>query len=356
VLACLFLAAGVVHVAAQTPPVPEKHNDPGAIPIGSSQVRLYGFLRADGIFDDALPNAAQGPQYIRSEDPRAGGPVGNNFTLHPRLTRFGGDLLASSARPWGARIDGKVEIDFDGGGSESRQFLRMRHAYLRANWSHASLLIGQTWDIISPLFPTVNTATLMWNAGNLGDRRPQVRMTYVSSPIGDSGSGAQVTLTGGVMLNGAVSLQDLDGDDVRDGEASGWPMMQGRTGVTVPVGGTATVAIGVSAHHAREQVGAPIAGKTRFDSWSASVDYDVQVHARVGVRGEIWRGRNLNDVRGGIAQGVNASTAREVESRGGWIELRTRVARRLVMYPGYSVDDPVDGDVGSGGRVENRVL
>jgi hypothetical protein len=54
--------------------------------------------------------------------------------------------------------------------SESRAVPRIRHAYGEMRWDEFSILFGQTWDVISPLLPTINDDSLMWNAGNLGDR------------------------------------------------------------------------------------------------------------------------------------------------------------------------------------------
>ena len=36
--------------------------------------------------------------------------------------------------------------------------------------------------------------------------------------------------------------------------------------------------------------------------------------------GEWWTGKNLSDFRGGIGQGIDAATGREIRSSGGWIE------------------------------------
>lgn len=115
-------------------------------------------------------------------------------------------------------MSGKLETDFENGGSESRQIIRIRHAYLRMGWKDFSLLAGQTWDIVSPLFPTVNNDTLQWNAGNVGDRRPQLRAAYEPK----AGSG-KLSFTGGIGLTGAIDSLDLDNNGFGDGEESARP-------------------------------------------------------------------------------------------------------------------------------------
>jgi hypothetical protein len=144
-----------------------------------NKIKLYGFLRLDMDFDSQHPNNTQIPFFIISPDVRANGTTNGDYSIHPRLTRFGIDYTGPQIAKLGnAKLTGKLETDFENGGTESRQIIRIRHAYLRLDWKEASLLAGQTWDIVSPLFPSVNSDSLMWNAGNVGDRRPQVRVAY----------------------------------------------------------------------------------------------------------------------------------------------------------------------------------
>src|SRR2546428_344657 len=82
---------------------------------------------------------------------------------------FGPDVAALA----NAKTGGKLEVDFYNNGlagqSESREALRMRHAYLTMKWDDFTLLAGQTADVISPIYPIVNNDLVMWGAGNLGD-------------------------------------------------------------------------------------------------------------------------------------------------------------------------------------------
>ena len=103
----------------------------------------------------------------------------------PRLTRLGIDWSGPQIAKLGnAKLIGKLETDFQNGGTESRQIIRIRHAYVRLDWERFSMLAGQTWDLVSPLFPTVNGDTLQWNAGNVGDRRPQLRVSSRPDELG----------------------------------------------------------------------------------------------------------------------------------------------------------------------------
>jgi hypothetical protein len=317
--------------------------------MGESRLKLYGFLRLDTIVDTAQADNAQRPFFIRSRDAAGGGDL--NFTMHPRLTRLGLLFDGPRIRQIGdGKIGGKLEFDFQNGGSESRQVIRIRHAYFDTAWSNLTLLAGQTWDVISPLYPTVNNDTLMWNAGNLGDRRPQARLAY-ARPLG-AGS---VDLAGAVGLTGAVDGQDLDVDGTRDGERSVAPNLQGRIGYTRALWNDdpTQMTVGAWGHYAWEETDSPVAGHSDFTSDGLGLDLRLALSRRFALRGEGWYGHNLDDFRGGINQGINTVNGREIESAGGWAELMFTLNPVYSAYTGYTVDDPRNADVAVEGRTMN---
>ena len=221
------------------------------------------------------------------------------------------------------------------------------------SWSRVTLLAGQTRDIISPLFPSANGDTLMWDAGNLGDRRPQLRLTWASPAAADGGRPTW-TLAAGVGLPGAVDAKDLDQDGVRDGEASGVPNLQARLGFSAwSVASGRSVSVGASGHVGKESLTKRIGAQNAFTTWSASVDYEIDVTRRVVLRGELWTGENLSDFRGGIGQGINVARGRGIASTGGWIETGVQLSAVYRLSVGYTLDDPTDRDVPSQGRVKN---
>src|SRR5262249_55293928 len=161
-------------------------------------------------------------------------------------------------------------------------------------------------------YPTVNNDTLMWNAGNIGDRRPQLRLSWEPK----AGEGV-FSFAGAAGLTGAVDSKDLDANGVRDGEASGLPNLQARAGWARAVGFSKTrLGVGLSGLWAREKTAAPFAGETKFGSRAANLDLQAPICSWLSVAGEAWAGRNLSDFRGGIAQGVAPGTGVEVRSRG----------------------------------------
>jgi hypothetical protein len=315
-----------------------------------NKLKFYGFLRLDLDFDSQRPNNAQTPLFITSPDVNAGGIERGNFSMHPRLTRFGVDYTGGTIEKLGdAKLSGKLETDFENGGPESRQIIRIRHAYARLDWQAFSLLAGQTWDVVSPLFPTVNNDTLQWNAGNVGDRRPQLRAAYEPNA-----GGGKLSLIGGIGLTGAIDALDLDNNGFRDGEESRLPNYQGRIGYSHSIGKDRSASFGVSGFYGFLKPGRAIAGRTDFHSQLLNVDFTLPLASRFALRGEGWWGRNLSDVRGGAGQGINAANGREIRGRGGWSEVNIQVSRYLTINPGFSTDDPVDADLPNGGRTRNQ--
>ncbi|HVF44381.1 MAG TPA: hypothetical protein VM936_15260 [Pyrinomonadaceae bacterium] len=343
--------------SAQAPSAP-KQDDKNA-PVRWSDLvgegnrfKLYGFLRLDLDFDSQHPSNTQIPFFVTSPDSRAGGTENGDYSIHPRLTRLGIDFTGPTIHKLrDAKLTGKFESDFENGGTESRQIIRIRHAYLRLGWKDFSVLGGQTWDVVSPLFPVVNNDSLMWNAGNVGDRRPQLRASYEPK----SGKN-KYFVSGAIGLTGAIDSQDLDANGFRDGEESGLPNFQGRLGYARAIGAGRDASVGVSGFYGFMKTARAVAGRTDFNAQLLNVDFTLPIHPRFTLRGEGWWGRGMSDVRGGAGQGINTATGREIRGRGGWGEATLRVSRYLTISPGFTTDDPVDRDLGNGARTRNRAF
>lgn len=313
------------------------------VPSGA-KLSFYGFLRLDTLFDTGRTNFATVPFYVESpSDPNKKGTGDQQVTIHPRNTRFGINF-ASGSKPEKWSVTGKLEIDWHNTYNttpESRPAPRIRHAYLQLQRKDHSVLLGQTWDVISPLLPSPNDDSVLWNTGNLGDRRPQIRFSYAPKE-------KPFSWTVALGLTGAVDAKDLDGNKVRDGEDSGLPNIQCRLAWK-----TKDATFGLWGHYAWERTAKAVGGKTHFNSHSVGLDLQWNIAPRWTLQGEIWAGRNLSDFRGGIAQGINASTGNEIASKGGWLELGYDVSPKHRIAVGYALDDPNDSDVPNGGRTKN---
>jgi len=311
-------------------------------------LKFYGFIRLDIIYDDSKTDNAQIPFYVLSEDVSAGGKQDDTvYTMHPRLSRLGIDFTGSeTSYLFNGKVTGKFEIDFQNrvpgvsdpdSGVESRALPRIRHMYLRFKWNNFFLLGGQNWDIISPLIPSVSNDTLMWNAGNIGDRRAQLRIGY-EPQIGNN----ELSFVSGIALTGAVDRKDLDKNGIRDGEDSGMPQIQGRVGYTFAVPWVTGKKAGTGIWGAYLWDDANAAGK--YTGNIIGIDFSIPLAEKLSVRGETWSGQNLSDFRGGIGQGVNTTAKKEIKSAGGWIELLYSSTINSVAV-GWTLDDPDDNDL-----------
>ena len=318
---------------------------------------FYGFVRLDVQYSDSRFQDNQLAGWVLSEDGAAPPGVGSkrdqsDLTMHGRLTRLGMNLDGGKLKDLGEPdLTGAIEIDFYGGGSDSRNLFRMRKAYLQLDWGDVQLLAGQTWDLMSPLIPAVNADLCMWGAGNLGDRRPQIRGTW--SPDEDHAW----SIAGMAGLTGAIDGDDLDADRVPDGESSSKPTLQGRVGYKGALGEDLPFEIGIWGYKAWEEPSTPVAGKRKFDASALGLDIQATiVPDLLSVKSEIWSGENLDDVRGGILQGVNSTTGDEIGARGGFAELWLKASPTTNVIFGYSTDDPENRDLNAADRAKNTVM
>jgi len=317
-----------------------------------SDIQCYGFLRMDAAYDSSRLSDTQVPAYVLSEDPKALAAKGvkaapenqDEFTLYTRMTRLGFNLKGAKVEGMGApKLTGRMEVDFYGPASDSRNMFRMRHAWLKLQWGDFSVLAGQTVDLISPLYPIANDDMILWGAGNLADRRPQARLQY-ALPIGES----RLFLQGVAGLTSAIDRNDLDGNGVPDGEVSGRPTLQGRAAYRMPVWNTnSPLEVGVWAHQAWEELDSPIAegGDTEFQSNVVGVDVKLPIYQdRLALSADGWSGKNLSDVRGGIFQGINPETNAEIKAMGGFAQLSVTVVKKQnyknVIFLGHRSTTP----------------
>jgi hypothetical protein len=316
------------------------------------KLKPYGFLRLDVIYDDSRMNNSQFAFWVLSEDPSQNPENDNRLTIHPRLTRIGMNV-GPYALGETASIKGQVEIDFQNGGRESRQIMRMRTGFLSLSAGGLELLAGQASDLISPLLPAANNDGVMWNAGNLGDRRPQVRLTYAPS----AARGKFIVGAAG-MMTGAVDEKDLDTNMQGDGFESATPSLQILLGLEQSLWTDALTRFGLWGHWAREKTSKPIGtAETRtFVSLAGGAHLSLPILEWLALEGEVWLGQNLSDVRGGIGQGVNAATGQEIRAVGGWGQLALSVIEQLHFFAGASIDKPRLADLAPGQRRTNWTI
>ena len=311
-------------------------------------IQLYGYVKADASYDTSRTTTGNYIVYVDSE---ATNRNDNEFNLTANQTRFGVKINGPGESK--VKTSGLVEFDFYGGGAENKPQPVMRHAYLRMEWPEAKfdILAGQTSDTMSPLVPETLNYTVLWDAGNIGYRRPQIRLTKGFGLRNDT----SLKLEGAVARTiGRTSPAPLTSES---GEDAGFPTLQGRVSTTFPFVGKKTATVGFSGHWGREEYDTAVDGTHQdFDSWSINLDVSAPVNDWLTVKGELFNGENLGTYFGGIGQGVNTTAMNEIGSKGGWVAATLGPWGKSRFNVGYGIDDVDSSDVTNGSRALNRCM
>jgi hypothetical protein len=137
--------------------------------LGDFSVRPYGFFWADMLYATQRTNPGAYSLFVFSSDDQGE----DAFTIDARRTRFGLEVAGPTLDAFhSATSSGRVEIDFHGNFiTENRASVLLRHAYWEVSDESFRLLVGQTWDVISPLQPGMVEYAAGFFGGNIGFRR-----------------------------------------------------------------------------------------------------------------------------------------------------------------------------------------
>jgi hypothetical protein len=137
-------------------------------------IQLYGYLKLDAAYDTSRIDNGNYAKWVQSESSNDND---DQFNMTANESRLG--MRINGPQEGDMNTSGRVEVDFYGGGSENKSQIMMRHAYLKIDWpaERFNVIAGQTSDVISPLFPPTLNYSVQWWAGNIGYRRPQIRLT-----------------------------------------------------------------------------------------------------------------------------------------------------------------------------------
>jgi hypothetical protein len=327
--------------ASPAPTVPENAVPPPAsvaVTTNSGvRTQLYGFARLDASYDSGHIYPGNIALWAQPEN---GGSDGE-WNLTAGATRIG--LNLSGPDTDNLKLSGNVEFDFLGGGTENNLNPRLRHGYLTAYWptSDFSVTAGQTWDLVSSLIPFVDDPGMMWAAGNIGTRHPQLRLTKGFA------MGKKSRLEIAAAASRTIGEKNSLGIDT--GKDADMPTVQGRIAFSAPLtdsGKTATIAL--SGHYGQEEWDSDkLNHHETIDSWSCNVELSFPLSSRLLLAGEYFTGSNLDDYWGGVFQGVNAKGAKPegIRSSGGWAALRYAYSPAVTLSLGGGFDDPEDGDL-----------
>ena len=309
----------------------------------------YGYIKLDAAYDDSRTNYGNYILYVPSESTNKND---NEFSMTARQTRLGIDITAPAGSDWMAQ--GKVEIDFYGDGPavhENKAEILLRHAYLSFNKGNWSVLAGHTSDIFSPLNPATLNYIVGWSAGNIGYRRPQIQIAY-NNRLNERNrliTGLSIARTSGLVN------EDLDADSQNDGEESGTPTVEARIALATKSFTEKESVFGLSGHYGKEEVNWA-GGRQSLKSWSINFDYDIPLTDKLSIKGEIFKGVNLDDYFGGSLQGVNTVTHDVISAMGEWVQVSYKLNDKWLYNAGLGIDNPSDEDLVPGMRSKNGFI
>ncbi|MBN2581696.1 MAG: hypothetical protein JXL80_01415 [Planctomycetes bacterium] len=318
---------------------------------GDVRLKLYGYLKTDMSINTDQTNNVDLSIFANSPAGAGAFRDDNEFGLTARQSRIGLEIYGPKAGDWD--LKGRFEVDFwnapYGEFNEVRNNLRLRLAYIEISNPDTMIRAGQDWEIMSPLNPTsINYAYMAWQ-GNLGYRRPQVRVTHRVSL--DKEKKNQW------ILEGSINRPQGWGGGIDEGVDGDLPVFEGRTALKLQGWTSKSIEIGTSGHWGREEVdGALQNAANRVYTYSGNLDVVVPVTETVSLRGEYYNGENLDQFFGGCNQGVNAVTGEEVRAQGGWVEASWQAMPKLQLNLGWGSDDPNENDLVAGDILRNQLL
>jgi len=314
-------------------------------------IQLYGYLKLDAAYDTSRINNGDYAKWVESE---ATNDNDGQFNMTANETRLG--MIINGPDNGQMRTSGRVELDFFGPGdgiAENQGRLMMRHAYMKLDWpdSRFNIIAGQTSDVISPLYPRTVNYSVGWFVGNIGYRRPQIRLTKELGFV----DGGFLKLEGALARTIGRDNLATPNSVVDSGEDAGFPTLQGRASMTFD-----ETTVGLSAHWGEEEYDTTATGHgTDFTTWSLNLDYAQPIHEKVELKAEVFTGENLEAYLGGIGQGVTLSGVNqneEIGSKGGWIAAGLGPWDNKRFNVGVLMDDVDRDNVSDGNRTLNRAV
>ncbi len=152
------------------------------------KISVSGFIKSDFFWDTRQTVSAREGHFLLFPKPvqldAAGADIneGLNFNFLSIQSRVGLNIVGGTI--FNAKVSGKIEGDFFGQLNPNINLFRLRHAYLKLNWTSTELLLGQYWIpmFITDCFP----GTISFNTGvpfQPFGRSPQIRLTHKMGKI-----------------------------------------------------------------------------------------------------------------------------------------------------------------------------
>jgi len=314
--------------------------DVPVVSVGGTKISLYGRLELNSAYEDGITNGLWSAWAGSNANKDAQG----RASLSVARTRLGLNLEGPSKENE-PNLKGKFEADF-AGASGYNNFNGSSGFRIRQSWGSVSfknlgltLLFGQTDDVVTPLDPPAVNPSSLNGAGNIGNRRPQIRITEAVGPV-------EVAV--------AATHDRLRADD---NVASSSPAVQGRLGLKVPAtwaGEKANLAVGVGGLFAKDEA-ANADNENRKEKGPNTnligVDLSLPIIEILTLTGEFFKGQNLTRYGDG-SLGLNHTSSSNpkkvqedgIKSMGWWGALALKLPANFSVATGLGMEN-LDGDV-----------
>jgi hypothetical protein len=380
-VATLILAALPFAVHAQTAPatqeiVVEKNTTvvvkeaPKPSPVTFAP---YGFILANAFFSDGPFASKVYPGQVLpcpASGTTNGCNVGGSVNMTAQQTRVGMNITFDDTAGWTmATLSGRIEADFNGGANFAgaaavnstvfyNALVRLRLAYMKASWGGFSILGGQDYALLAPLFATSvawQAVPIFWQAGNPWNRSPQIKVAFDATPKDGLAFGVAVAAlnpSDATVADNPTGLTTSPGAavDFGAGNRSRMPAFEGRIYAGLRMKGVKTVELGFGGHTNTRRYISPASGKD-FDVNENSLALDLEANiAFITLKAEAWMGNAIDDFYAGIVQppvvirttgtgaALNISKVQSVATKGGWAQLVLSPFPFLQLTAGYGVE------------------
>lgn len=151
-------------------------------------VKISGFVKNDFFYDSRQTVSAREGHFLLWPAAQSLDEIDNdinaraNFNFLSVQSRLKGTISGPDA--FGAKTSAVIEADFFAQTNDNINLLRLRHAFVKLNWTNLELITGQYWN---PLFVTdCFPGTVSFNTGTplqSFSRNPQIRLAYKTGGV-----------------------------------------------------------------------------------------------------------------------------------------------------------------------------
>ena len=372
-------------VVAVAEVAPAKPAETASATVAGTKISLYGRLELNTAYETDVTNGL----WSANAPAGAKGDAQGRTSLSIARTRLGLNLEGPS-KDDEPSLKGKFEADFAGnssysnfnGTSGSNSGFRVRQSWGSVTFKDLglTLLFGQTDDVVNPLDPPSVNASSYNGAGNLGNRRPQIRITEAVGPIEVAvaathdrtyGYTARIDKDKADPSTPAVGnpgdpnyVPANPGTDkaVTDADAPSIPAFQGRVGVKLPAswaGEKASLALGLGGLFAKNEA-ANADDKNRYaspePSYMFGADLSLPVIDILTLTGEFFTGQNLSRYGdGSLGQSRAYSKDGGIKSIGWWGGLSAKLPASVSAGAGVGAES-LDDKSKSNGNAESNMF